>query len=735
MSDQRYLVAARKYRPQRFDDVVAQEHVCETLKNAIERERLGHAYLFSGPRGVGKTTVARILAKSINCTAPLEDRDGAEPCQKCDSCLSFAEGRNLNVIEIDAASNNKVDDVRELRDTVRVPPQGGVKKVYIIDEVHMLSTSAFNALLKTLEEPPPYALFIFATTEPNKVLPTILSRCQRFDFRRIPVAETAARIQEIASEEKIQLDEGSLLLIAQKGDGALRDALSVFDQAVALCGSEVTYEALADALGVVDVELYFETSRCIRDRDTAGVLRLVQRIVFAGFDLQEFLSGLGEHFRNLLVALTMPDTGLIETSAAIKERYKDESNAFTPATLLRLLSIASDSETLIRTRAQPRLQLELGLLKMVGAADTIDLRQALAKIDALSERSASIEGPPATDGDGSADGGHAETSSPATKEKKTQSGKRPPRSAGKETSNSASQVLAAAEAASTLATAPTGGRVSDVVDPATTTSNGDIPSGSNSDPVDHPTQSADRSTKSADTSNPLNTSEGNVGQKTATAEEVVSEDSDASAEPDAAAEGTSTEQIAPRPDLQAPAPESEPTPKRVPDLFGPPALSRRSKNNGDSAGTIEGSAARSAVREEAALNAPNGNGSDENQGPASVTDWLPFVKAVKAERIHVGSLLQHTAPSALEASHMVIDVPDDFHKRLLENQQDFLLQHARRLISDSISTLRFVVRTAVRPPEGETAEDFDPYEYMKEKRQSNPVIRAIFDEFGGELVW
>ncbi len=729
MSDQRYLVAARKYRPQRFDDVVAQEHVCETLKNAIERERLGHAYLFSGPRGVGKTTVARILAKSINCTTLLSDRDGSEPCQKCDSCMSFAEGRNLNVIEIDAASNNKVDDVRDLRDTVRVPPQGGVKKVYIVDEVHMLSTSAFNALLKTLEEPPPYALFIFATTEPNKVLPTILSRCQRFDFRRIPVAETAARIQEIASEENIRLDEGSLLLIAQKGDGALRDALSVFDQAVALCGSDVTYEALADALGVVDVELYFETSSYIRDRDTAGILRLVQRIVFAGFDLQEFLSGLGEHFRNLLVAHTMPNTDLIETSAAIKERYKSESAAFTPATLLRLLSIASDSETMIRNRAQPRLQLELGLLKMVAAADTVDLRQALAKIDALDERSSSVRGQPAPDVEGSTGGGRSSTASPATKADKKPSGELKPPNLENATGDSASQVVAAAEAASAVATKVSAGKSrTDVLDPGSPAGNGDVPSGMDSDPADSPSEHAASLTEH-DRGSKRSTSSRGQGEKTTTAEQA------AAADYDAASTDAATADQATQPDRQAPATRSEPTPKGVPDLFGPPALGRRSKKNGDSSGTIEGSAARSAVREASSPSAPNGSTSDENHGTASVKDWLPFVKAVKAERIHVGSLLQHTAPSTLKATHMVIDVPDDFHKRLLENQQDFLLQHAQRLISDSLSTLRFVVRRAVRPPEGETGEDFDPYEYMKEKRQSNPVIRAIFDEFGGELVW
>lgn len=218
MSDHRYLVSARKYRPRSFEEVVGQDHVTETLKNAIRLDRLAHAYLFSGPRGVGKTTGARILAKSINCETALEERtDSSEPCQTCASCVSFDEGRSLNVIELDAASNNKVDDIRELRETVRIPPQGAKRKVYIVDEVHMLSNAAFNALLKTLEEPPPYVLFIFATTEPHKVLPTILSRCQRFDYRRIAVAEIVSRLELICKSENIKADEASLMLIARKG--------------------------------------------------------------------------------------------------------------------------------------------------------------------------------------------------------------------------------------------------------------------------------------------------------------------------------------------------------------------------------------------------------------------------------------------------------------------------------------------------------------------------------------
>jgi DNA polymerase-3 subunit gamma/tau len=382
MSSQPYLVAARKYRPQLFQEIVAQEHVTETLTNAIRLDRLAHAYLFSGPRGVGKTTAARILAKAINCTTPLaERRDAGEPCRTCDSCRTFEEGRSLSIIEIDAASNNKVEDVRDLRETVLVPPQGSRRKVYIVDEVHMLSNAAFNALLKTLEEPPPYVLFIFATTEPNKVLPTILSRCQRFDFRRIGIPEIVAHLRRLCEAEGISADEGSLMLIAQKGDGALRDALSAFDQAVALCGSTLSYAELAQAFGVVDIDLYFEVTSAVATNDSAGMLRLVERIMHAGYDLQEFLGGLAAHLRHLLVARTMSDTSLIEAAEPIRERYASESDAFTEADLLRLLMLVDEGEEKLRGATQPRLRVELTLLKMAHTARSVDLREALAQIE------------------------------------------------------------------------------------------------------------------------------------------------------------------------------------------------------------------------------------------------------------------------------------------------------------------------------------------------------------------
>ena len=384
MSDKRYLVTARKYRPKRFDELVAQEHVTETLRNAIRLNRLAHAYLFSGPRGVGKTTAARILAKAINCTTPLNERDKeAEPCRACEHCRTFEEGRSLNVIEIDAASNNRVDDIRDLRETVRIPPQGARRKVYIVDEVHMLSTAAFNALLKTLEEPPPHVLFIFATTEPHKVLPTILSRCQRFDFRRIAVPEIVTRLSAICEEENIRADEASLLLIARKGDGALRDALSVFDQAISLCGSDIAYGDLVQALGVVDIDRYFEVTDRIAARDMGGMLQLVENAIRAGHDLQEFMAGLTEHLRNLLVARTMEHPELIEAAEATRRRYAEAVAPFSEMDLLRLLTLGSHAESTLRDSIQPRLKIETILLNMATIALGADLREALDKIDRL----------------------------------------------------------------------------------------------------------------------------------------------------------------------------------------------------------------------------------------------------------------------------------------------------------------------------------------------------------------
>lgn len=381
MADSQYLVTARKHRPQVFGDIVAQSHVVRTLINALKLGRLAHAYLFTGPRGVGKTTAARILAKAINCTG--KSNGEAEPCLDCDSCKDFETQRSLNIFEIDAASNNRVEDIRELRENVRVPPQGGRRKVYIIDEVHMLSTAAFNALLKTLEEPPPHVLFIFATTEPHKVLPTILSRCQRFDFRRIPTKDIVEHLSKICNLEGVTADEDALHLVANKGDGALRDALSVFDQAVAVCGSNLKYSTLASALRVVDVELYFESTRYIAQRAAGPMLSLTERIMSDGYDVREFFNGLAEHVRNLLIAVILGTDALVDVSKRLRARYAEAAKEFTETVLLRILMVIDETQNRLPTSTSPRLAVELAMIKMVRLGDSVDLSDALAQIRRL----------------------------------------------------------------------------------------------------------------------------------------------------------------------------------------------------------------------------------------------------------------------------------------------------------------------------------------------------------------
>jgi DNA polymerase-3 subunit gamma/tau len=315
---EKFIVSARKYRPQTFDTVVGQEHITTTLKNAIKSNQLAHAFLFCGPRGVGKTTCARILAKTINC----EDQTPEdEACNKCHSCKSFDEGTSLNIHELDAASNNSVDDIRSLVEQVRFSPQAGKYKVYIIDEVHMLSSSAFNAFLKTLEEPPPYAIFILATTEKHKILPTILSRCQIFDFKRITIQDTVEHLQDIARKEKVQTDEAGLQLIAQKSEGCMRDALSILDKIVSFTGGNVTYSNALEHLNILDAEYYFKLIDCMLNQDLAGAMLLYDGIDKKGFEGDMVLNGFSEFIRNLLICKDERVARLLEVVESFKQRF------------------------------------------------------------------------------------------------------------------------------------------------------------------------------------------------------------------------------------------------------------------------------------------------------------------------------------------------------------------------------------------------------------------------------
>ncbi len=354
-----FIVSARKYRPATFDTVVGQNTITNTLKNAIKNNHLAQAFLFCGPRGVGKTTCARILAQTINCENLSEN---TEACNKCKSCKSFNESNSFNVHELDAASNNSVEDIRNLVDQVRIPPQIGRYKVYIIDEVHMLSTAAFNAFLKTLEEPPAYAKFILATTEKHKIIPTILSRCQIFDFSRITVEDIANHLAFVAQNENITVETEALHVIAQKADGALRDALSIFDQIVSFSGNHITYKSVIDNLNVLDYDYYFTITEYLLGGNIPSTLLLLNEIIEKGFEGQHFIGGLAEHIRNLLVCKDVSTLKLLEVSQSIKEKYKEQSKACPQDFLLKALEIITRCDVQYKTSSNKRLQLELALM-------------------------------------------------------------------------------------------------------------------------------------------------------------------------------------------------------------------------------------------------------------------------------------------------------------------------------------------------------------------------------------
>lgn len=356
---EKFVVSARKYRPATFASVVGQKHITSTLKNAIERDQLAHAYLFCGPRGVGKTTCARIFAKAINCLHPV----GAEACNECDSCRSFNEGRSLNIHELDAASNNSVEDIRNLIEQVRVIPQIGKYSVFIIDEVHMLSQAAFNAFLKTLEEPPQHAIFILATTEKHKIIPTILSRCQIYDFNRIRVEDAVEYLKYIASNEGVAADEESLNLIAQKADGGMRDALSMFDKAVSFCGTTLDYRSVAQTLNVLDYDTYFRFTDLLLQGDYVNALLELDAVLGKGFSGQTFMAGMNKHLRDLLVAKG-PAVSLIEFTGTLMERYRSQAERCDINFLFGAISLLSDADGRIRTASNQRLLVELTLMKI-----------------------------------------------------------------------------------------------------------------------------------------------------------------------------------------------------------------------------------------------------------------------------------------------------------------------------------------------------------------------------------
>lgn len=356
-----FIVSARKYRPATFDTVVGQATITSTLKNAIKNNHLAQAFLFCGPRGVGKTTCARILAKTINC---FNLQENIEACDQCESCKSFNEGQSLNIFELDAASNNSVDNIRELTEKVRFLPQIGTKSVYIIDEVHMLSTAAFNAFLKTLEEPPKHAIFILATTEKHKIIPTILSRCQIFDFQRIGIKDISDHLLNVATKENITAEPDALHVIAQKADGGLRDALSIFDQIVSFTGNNISYQSVIENLNVLDYDYYFRVTDAAYTQNISSGLLIFDEILRKGFDGHHFILGLAAHCRNILVCKDAATVKLLEVGENIREQYLSQANTISTEFLLKALEICSKTDIEFRSAKNPRLLLELAIIQI-----------------------------------------------------------------------------------------------------------------------------------------------------------------------------------------------------------------------------------------------------------------------------------------------------------------------------------------------------------------------------------
>lgn len=406
-----YLVFARKWRPLTFDDVVGQEHITGTLKKAIEKNRVAHAYIFSGTRGVGKTTTARILARALNC----EKGPTPEPCGVCDSCKGIVTGSSFDVLEIDGASNNSVDDIRELRDTVGYSSMGGNYRIFVIDEVHMLTKNAFNALLKTLEEPPPKVIFIFATTEPQKIPATIHSRCQRYDFRRIVPEQIVDRLVRICNQEKITFEKSALMLIARKADGSMRDALSLLDQVCSYCSDTLAEKEVRQVLGLVGMEVFERLMDAIVAKTPAPALSIVQEVLYQGFDLHEFVLGLEEHIRNLLFARldgALENAGLALESSVIGQ-LKRSSERFSEGDLVRMMEIVRRSESDLKWSALPRFAIEMMLLKLVYLDSTVSLEKLLVALDTTAGNDAALQTKSAASADGKKKNNSVTTPPPA----------------------------------------------------------------------------------------------------------------------------------------------------------------------------------------------------------------------------------------------------------------------------------------------------------------------------------
>ncbi len=658
MSDN-YRALTRTYRPRTFDDIVSQHHVSDTLKNAIKQNRLAHAYMFCGPRGVGKTTMARVLARTVNS---IEDEVDGESLNQ-----------TLNVIEIDAASNNGVDDIRDLRERVRIPPQNGRYKIYIIDEVHMLSKAAFNALLKTLEEPPDHVIFIFATTEPHKVLPTILSRVQRFDFKRISIDEIVSRLETVARNEGIDIDNESLHVIAKKADGALRDALGLMDQAIAFCGTDIEHEELLRALNVVSNERMFQFMDAVKSRNSANGLELINELLQEGYDIQEFLIGLTEHLRNLYVARNSEKMHLVEASRDTKERYKAVSSDFSEDDLMRMLHIVNEAQYKIKEAHQPKILFEITLLKLIHMERTRNLNELIADLNDLKKKlsngqlatqSGSEASKPVSDAADSEEQQDSigEIDSPAVK-------------------NGVSEPTAMDSMDSSQP------------DQATPSQVDDEPSAGYSQ------EQADGQMNSGESPN------GTAGQT------------------DKAGNVNETP--------QAPPPANRATENESPahdyqNFFGKPSLGNGRKSNPSVNGADKKSSVNEPVEEtEVATKEPpkNINLNDVKEV------WPNYVESLRSKvQQMLYFQMQRMDPVALKNRELTLRCSDDFAKKILEENKKRL---AKVLEEETGVFLR--LKCIVQKTEQDTEESMSPYERFKALQERDPKIKKLVELFGAEL--
>lgn len=660
-----YRALTRKYRPKSFDDVVSQEHIINTLRNAIEQNRISHAYLFCGPRGVGKTTMARVVARMINGVGM--DVDGE------------ALGRTLDIIEIDAASNSGVDDVRSLREGVRVPPQSGKYKVYIIDEVHMLSKQAFNALLKTLEEPPEHVKFIFATTEPHKVLATVLSRVQRFDFRRIKVSEMVDRLRFICNEEKINIDDESLHLIGRKADGALRDALSILDQVIAFCGDDVKFEAVLNALNAISNDKLFELIDCSVSRDASRGMHIVHDLLLKGHDIQEFLVSITEHIRNMYFSRFATTEGtLLEVTNEEKKRLLEASKQFTEQDLLRMMHLTSEAQVKIRDSQQPRVLLEITILKLIMMDRAEGLNELLAELRELKKKT-SLTGLGVESGTTSSDSDGLATDNPNQRS--------PASSAGQQ--KNTKPVIPTQESAEIT---------SDDIVPSISTSNSRETTENQQKKPDSVSKSAEKSTSEQ---NPV-VKDALFGNPAIKKGAIKNSNKEASA--------------------------GLPTPDAVSDP-GENFNSAGSSNGNDSSKSGEISNGNSSPNASAdSHDIP----SEENKNvipreliESRYNQWISEVRKVCPQLIAISLIKTRLIETGED--FVVIECQDKLIEQLFEEHNENLTACMAKVIERNVS-----IKTKVNITQSSKSSN-DPFASLKELQEMNPVVKTIVDVLGAEL--